>query len=180
MFHEKRSKVGAIVVGRVVVREGCILCLSSKSPRISRKLCTGTSQTAVARSLNNFSTSSDVATLVAEYTTVNIVTGLPEHSATRILSLSWWARRQALHGRETSINPTPPFAACASFGHADAAMNVHLSTLQYSIQSSVCTLLCSCIPRISTPRTSAQCASSTNLASPFAVHALKVTITNGL
>jgi hypothetical protein len=61
--------------------------LALKSPRIARKLCAGTPCTAVARSSKNFSASSVGATLVGEYTTMTVVTGLDENSAIRILSV---------------------------------------------------------------------------------------------
>ena len=67
------------------------------------------------------------------------------------------------------MNPTPPVAAWASFLHADEVMNVHPPTLWYFMVRSVCTLRCSCTPRISTPLSSTQCASSSSRASSLTV-----------
>lgn len=79
--------------------------------------------------------------------------------------------RRALSAREANINLPPQVAAWASFCLADAETNVPLPTFSYSIWLSVCTPLCSWIPRILNFHSSAQLASSSNLACSLAVDA---------
>lgn len=108
MFCGKGIEADAIVVGRVVVREGCVSgpSLALKTPRIVRKLCSGTFQTTVVKSSKNFFTSTAGAALVGECTTMAIAAGLPSKSAIRILLVWWYTRQRALCAREPNINPT--------------------------------------------------------------------------